>query len=228
MNAVEQAMAQAAEAAKNLQDQANQVVATQPQSTAVSTAVGSFDDDDDTPSGLVVDRWIRVCPDGVLFDKTHTAKQAVDKPFRVAINTQREVGYRNMFSIAWGNPTKYAKTYNNPKKGAAFDTEGRPWTQVIAQAKAEDPKAYDYQTAEVAMTLLADTSDLTAGKVVATSFSSSQATNWFNFLKEVAAAELKGQVVEVEIGHQMVKKGNYKPWGVYTFKLIGAYADQAS
>ena len=56
MNAVEQAMAQAAEAAKNLQDQANQVVATQTQSTAVSTAVGSFDDDDDTPSGLVVDR----------------------------------------------------------------------------------------------------------------------------------------------------------------------------
>jgi hypothetical protein len=170
-----------------------------------------------------VDRWIRVCCDGVLFDKTHTAKQAVDKPFRVAINTQREVGYRNMYSIAWGTPTKYAKTYNNPKKGAAFDTEGRPWSQVIAQAKAEQPSAYDYQTAEVAMTLLADTSDLTAGKVVATSFSSSQATNWFNFLKEVAAAELKGQVVEVEIGHQMIKKGNYKPWGVYTFKLIGAH-----
>ena len=100
--------------------------------------------------------------------------------------------------------------------------------QLLAQAKAEDPKAYDYQTAEVAMTLLADTSDLTAGKVIATSFSSSQATNWFNFLKEVDAAQLKGQVVEVEIGHQMVKKGNYKPWGVYTFKLIGAYADQAS
>lgn len=228
MNAVEQVMAQAAEAAKNLQDQANQVVVTQPQSTAVSTAVGSFDDDDDTPSGLVVDRWIRVCPDGVLFDKTHTAKQAVDKPFRVAINTQREVGYRNMFSIAWGNPTKYAKTYNNPKKGAAFDTEGRPWTQVIAQAKAEDPKAYDYQTAEVAMTLLSDTCGVTAGKVLATSFSFSQSKNWFSFLDEVAKAGLKGQVVEVELGHFKENKGNYKPWGVYTFKLIGAYADQAS
>ena len=223
MNPVDQAIAQAAEAAKNLEAQAQQVIPANQTSTAVSTNVGSFDDDDDIPSGLRVDRWIKACPDGLLMDKTHTAKQAVDKPFRVVIDTQREVGFRNMFSIAWGNPTKYAKTYHNPRKGAAFDVQGRPWAAVVAQAKAEQPSAYDYQTAEVAMRLLEKVGDLSEGKILATSFTSSQAPAWFAFLEEVSKADLKGQEVEVLLGHEIGKKGNYKSWGLFTFKLIGAY-----
>lgn len=226
LDPVNAAIAEAAAQAERLKQQAQELAPANQNSTVATynaSAPAEFEDDDDIVDGLVVDKWIRVCPDGILLDKNHTAKQAIDKPFKVMIDATMGKGYRPFFTIAWGDPTQYAKTYHNAKKGAAFDEQGRPWATVVAQAKAVDPKAYDYQTAELAMTLLEKVGELDAGKVLATSFSSSQHPHWQALLKEIKERGLAGQQVIVEVAHQMVKKGNYKPWGVYTFKLLGAH-----
>lgn len=223
LDPVQAAMAQAAAQAEALIAQANQMVpVTQ---NLPSTAVAEFTEEDAIQAGLAVDSWIKVCPDGLLMTKEATAKTAIDS-FKAVINMNMGVGYRIMQSISWGNPSKFAKTYNNPKAGLALAVDGRNWQQVVAQAKAEDPRCYDFQTAEVAMTLLEQTGSLEAGKVVATSFSFSQHKVWQSFLQEVTKAGLRGKDVEVEIGYKVATKPNCKPWGLFTFKLIGEYFDQ--
>jgi len=223
LDPVQAAMAQAAAQAEALIAQANQMVpVTQ---NLPSTAVAEFTEEDAIQAGLAVDSWIKVCPDGLLMTKEATAKTAIDS-FKAVINMSMGVGYRIMQSISWGNPSKFAKTYNNPKAGLALAVDGRNWQQVVAQAKAEDPRCYDFQTAEVAMTLLEQTGSLEAGKVVATSFSFSQHKVWQSFLQEVTKAGLRGKDVEVEIGYKVATKPNCKPWGLFTFKLIGEYFDQ--
>lgn len=224
LDPVQQAMAQAAAQAEALIAQANQMVPATTQLPA-NAVPAQFTEEDAIQSGLVVDSWIKVCPDGLLMTKEATAKTAIDS-FRAVINMNMGIGYRVMQSISWGNPSKFAKTYNNPKAGLALATDGRNWQQVVAQAKAEDPKCYDFQTAEVAMTLLSQAGTVEEGKVVATSFSFSQHKAWQAFLQEVTKAGLRGKDVEVEIGYKVATKPNCKPWGLFTFKLIGEYFDQ--
>lgn len=229
MDAIQQAMARASEAAA-----AQVAAAPGAASTSTDVAVASQQGGavgmpavpatpmtmESLMSGSInVDLWLKVKEFGLLIgDKSDLVPE-----LKVVMDMTEGKGFVVKKSIKAGNPVQYWSTYD----GVGCD-KGGSWTEACAKARAIDPKASEYRSVDVPMVLLeavtnvkGDVTLAEAGKTLGYSTSTTNWREWESFYKEVVHAGLLGKQVEVTVGFKpMQNKANNK-WGVMTWALVG-------
>lgn len=170
--------------------------------------------DDLMLGSMQVDEWLKVKEHGLLIGNNTTLIQA---PIKVTIDMK---AIHPNYSIKWGNPAQYEKTYDR-----VTTAKGRSWAETVRQIQQMDPKAYEYRSCDVPMTLVEDV--VVNGKVICEKGkrlgNSLSTTNWSNFedfYRNVKAQNLTEAVVVVEVGYQRKTNSKGNAWGVLTFKLI--------
>ena len=176
----------------------------------------------DMVGGLSVDSWLAVSEDGL---KAGKEKKLVKDDFiDVTIDLN---AVQLCMAIKYGNPAIYKKTYDR-----VSDVAGGSWAESVSRAQRADPKAREYRSADVPMTLLNDVLDtkgvvlLEAGTTLGYSIPT---TGWSEFEKFIKAATLggfgtagNGQTLPVKLGSVPRKNTAGNNWGVVSFTLLQA------
>ena len=210
---VQAAIAAAQSAAKALVEQqaANTNTAMAP---AAPAAVGRPLTMDDMAGGIAVDKWLGVKEFGLLIG---AEKHLYDQPILVEIDmTEIQPNY----SVKFGNPAQYLRTYDR-----VTEVRGGSWHDALKRAQAVDPRATEYRSVDLPMTLV---EPITKGKDIlaeaGTRLGYSTSTTgwkaWQEFYSECVKHGLTRSRVRVMVGH--MKRTNPKGhiWGVMTFTLV--------
>lgn len=175
--------------------------------------------DDLNPSSLACDLWLKFGEHGI---SVKGKDGLVDEPFNVTIDMTK-VQVFDCISTGGDNPI-YFKTFDG-----ASDIKGGNWVDSIKKAQAINPKAYIYQGADLAMTLIDDLKDskgnllAKAGTILGYSTTSTGKANLFSFIQQVKEKNLTKSVVEVTLGFQKKTKPGINPWAVPTLLLVGEF-----
>lgn len=215
-------VAKEAHEAKQAEAAKNQSVETYtPQPAAAYQAPRLMTFDDLSGSNLDVDDFIQVNEFGLGVKK----QKLLGSKFRASINTQLGTGIQVATAIRYGNPSVYAKTYDNVKA-----VQGGSWQEVLNKANLVDPKATPYTSADLNFTLIEDmlahdgkTVLAEKGTTLGYSTSATGRANVKAFTDEVARLGLTGEVVEVEVTSEPRVNKTGDQWGVLKFQLIGAF-----
>jgi hypothetical protein len=170
--------------------------------------------DDLMIGSMSVDAWLKVKEFGLLIGTDATL---ITAPIQAAIDM---TAIHPNYSIKFGDPAQYEKTYDR-----SVTAKGGSWYDAVRRAQQIEPKAREYRSADVPMTLLEDVVVngkviCEAGKTLGKSLSTTEWPYFEAFYKAVLAAGLKDQAVKVEIFFERRVKGN-TAWGVVTFKFLG-------
>lgn len=215
------AIQQAKQAASEIVDDAEVIEEILPATTGASDVVVNYAklsmETLATSSGISnqVDEWVKVNEFGL----TMGTDKELQKEILVDIDMTEGVGFFVKESIKWGNsPVKYASRYDGP-----LSDQGEPWAEVVSQARAIDPRAKVYPSADILMTLAEDVKlkkgKLDAGVSVGHTLSMSNWGNWTEFYRQVMRADKLNQVVRVKLTSQEVNGKNGYTWGVIEFEL---------
>ncbi|RWN95487.1 MAG: hypothetical protein EOS05_11885 [Mesorhizobium sp.] len=216
MNNIDAAINQATQAAANIpQDNAKQngtVATTSQNQGAVAPAAGRPMGLEDAMAGaIVVDEWLKVNEHGLQIG----AKKPLLEELRVEIDLS-DVGYSE--SVKYGNPATYRKTYDR-----VMTTDGATWPQALSEARAVDPRARPYKSADIQMKLLDDVKlkdeTVTAGTVLGHSFSTTGFKAFARLVKQMTkdGADPAGDTIEVTVGYSE-QSGNGNNWGILDFR----------
>lgn len=223
MDAINAAIAQAQQAAANTVPAAAQTGEVIPANQAQTTAVAPVPPGkplsmENLMSGSIsVDKWLKVKEFGLLIGDD----KALHQNLIVDIEMTEGRGFVPKLSIKAGNPAQYWSTYD----GVTCD-KGGSWHDALAKARTIDPKARDYRSIDLPMVLVEGVAGTDAGTVLGYSTSTTNWRFWEQFYKDVSQAGLLGQVVRVKVGFKAMTNANKNNWGVMTWELIGASADQ--
>ena len=181
----------------------------------------------DLASGLAVDGWLRVDEHGFLLGKDNTLYQGT---IAAEIDLSAiQVGRAIKVNTPAG--PQYFKTYNG-----VTEARGGSWEAAVAQAQRIDPKAQDYPTCDLPITILTDIVSakgvvlVTADTVLGHSFSTTGLTSFRRLIPTIqrlfpeAATASNGfpnTNLRLTIGSE--KRTNAKgTWGVLTFTDLTA------
>ena len=101
--------------------------------------------DDLMVGSMQVDEWLKVKEFGLLIGTDATL---ITGTINVTIDF---AAVQPNYSIKYGNPAQYAKTYDR-----VTSAKGGTWAQAVQMAQMADPKAREYRSADLPMTLTAD------------------------------------------------------------------------
>lgn len=224
-DAIDKAIAAAAEANKNKQaEQPQSTAVAQPSNTAAQAYVAprlkTFDDLNS--GGLNVDEFIKVDEHG--FQSKKPDRKGLVPKIKVAIDTRNGVGIQVFEGAVYGtNPYTYIKTYDGVR-----EAKGGLWQEALNKAMIVNPQLRTYHAADISMTVLEDTLGHTGTKVFDKGANIGYSTPVTNkallksFLADVEKLSLTDKVVDVEI--VAIPKSNAKgTWGVVEFKVLGEH-----
>ena len=167
--------------------------------------------DDAMAGAVVVDEWLKVSEHGLQIGN----KKPILDDIRVRIDMS-EISYQN--SIKYGNPATYRKTYDN-----VMSADGSTWAQALAEARAADPRARPYKSADIQMELMDDVKlkdeTVEAGTVLGHTFSTTGFKALAKLVKQMKkdGADPANDTIEVTIGY-LEKNGNGNTWGIPDFR----------
>ena len=223
MNNIDAAISQATAAAANSpQDNANHrtggnaVAPVSPNQGAVA-AGRPMGLDDAMAGAVVVDEWLKVNEHGLQIG----AKKPLLEELKVRIDLS-DVAYSE--SVKYGNPATYRKTYDR-----VMSTDGSTWAQALSEARAVDPKARPYRSADINLELVDDVKlkdeTVAAGTVLGHSFSTTGFKSFAKLVKQMQkdGADPAGDTIEVTVGY-LEQASNGNTWGILDFrdyKVVG-------
>jgi hypothetical protein len=219
--AIAQAQGAAADMAKS------QALATQ---TAGSTAVGApapaagapLGLDDMLSGGVSVDHWLKVTPYGLTIGDKTMPLAALE----VFIDMS-EIAYSYQIKYQLNGSAVYHRTYDR-----VLDAQGGSWAETMLKAKQIDPKAYEYRSAEIPVTLTTEfkTKDgkdnaAVAGDRAGLTLSTTGWKQFQTFVRDLArkGVDPKTAIIKITLGFQTMSKPGVQDWGVPTF---GAYTEE--
>ncbi|RWM90046.1 MAG: hypothetical protein EOR84_22825 [Mesorhizobium sp.] len=214
MNNIDAAISQATAAAANIpQDNANHngAVATTSPNQGALAAGRPMGLDDAMAGAVVVDEWLKVNEHGLQIG----AKKPLLEEIRVRIDLS-DVGYSE--SVKYGNPATYRKTYDR-----VMATDGATWAQALSEARAVDPKARPYKSADINLELIDDVKlkdeTVTAGTVLGHSFSTTGFKSFAKLVKQMTkdGADPSVDTIEVTVGY-IEQSSNGNTWGILDFR----------
>lgn len=219
MNNIDAAISQASQAAANIpQDNANANGAQVPATAQTGTAVGRPMGLADAMAGaVVVDEWLKVSEHGLQIGN----KKPVLEEIRVRFDMS-EVAFTE--AVKYGNPATYRKTSDR-----VMTHDGATWAQALAEARAVDPKARPYKSADIQLELLDDIKlkdeTVAAGTVLGHGFSTTGFRSFAKLVKQMTkdGADPSSDVIEVTVGY-LEQNGNGNTWGILDFrdyKVVG-------
>lgn len=223
-NSVDFAIRQAKEKAAQAPAQGADVTDLVPQNNQAPGAVQSYAPAkaptlmDLTLGSMNVDGYLKVKEHGLLID----SKPNLVEKIKVSIDMNEVFPF---VGVRFGNPVQYLKTYDNVNCAS-----GGTWSAALAKAQLADPNCRPYTGADICMTLLEDAKDLKGVVVSETGVRLGHSTSITNkpafgdFIKQVDAAGLMGQVVEAEITFKAMTNKNGQTWGILIFTLLSAPA----
>lgn len=214
MSAIDDAIKAAKEAAANAPAEASNVPSTANQSGAVAAQRGAPLSVDDLLTGsLSVSAWLKVNEYGLSVGNDRTLFDTIPVILNMA-----EIQY--CYSIRFGNPAQYAKTYDR-----VTDVRGGSWLNTVQNAQRIDPKANEFRSADIPFRLAKDlvskdgkTVILAAGESIGHSLS---ITGWaafqdlINKLKQ-EGIDYKNATLEIDLGFT-VKTNAKGTWGILAF-----------
>lgn len=145
-------------------------------------------------------------------------KSFIDK-FRGEVVMIIGKGYVPMYTIKFGNPTQYESTVDG-----VTSRKGQSWQAVLDRARAIDPNAAPYPSAEVVVELLEDVGTMKAGDKLGISLATTNFQDWEEFYNECAAKGYEGKTIEIEVRHKPKQNAKGK-WGVAQFKMLSVIED---
>lgn len=221
MNALEQAIAQAQQAAAAVVPATPPAAAPGHAPVAGLPAQGAqirLSNEDLMNSSMGVVGYIKVSEDGLKFGKDG---KLITDPVDVIIDLAEVVPCISIKSNT--NPARYEKTYDG-----LVAQSGKPWTRAVAEIQQLTPSAREYPSADIPVTVVGD---VTVGSAVQAKdgdrfgygLSTTNRDNWANFLRAVARGGLNvnNARVRARIGAEK-RTGNGNIWGVMTFEFLGA------
>jgi hypothetical protein len=217
-SAIDLAIAQAQEAAARM--------ASQPQAgvpataTAETGAVANYNTapaapltlDDMTAGSMDVNHWMKVSKFGFNLGDNPTIFS------KIAVTVDMSTIQYN-YSVRYGNPAKYDKSYDRAK-----DVRGRPWVETLRMAQQQDPKAAEFRSADIPFVLREDLK-AADGKVIAAAGEvmghSVSMTGWKFYKKFTDALKKEGMnpntdTIDVNLVH-LYQKNDKGEWGVVTY-----------
>ncbi len=206
-----------AAAQAHLANQAQAVAPVSQTSTAVVTPGRPLGYDDLATGSISVDQWLSVKEHGLILT---TERLLVGGDILVDINLSAVAHCR---AIKFGsNPVTYLKSYD----GATCATGGS-WQGAIERAQRVDPKARDYPSADIPMTVVKAVMDVSgkkelaaAGSTLGHTLATTNWAHWKSFMEGCRAAGVSG-VVRVQLGVERKSK-NGNNWGLITFTRVAA------
>ncbi|TPJ51629.1 MULTISPECIES: hypothetical protein [unclassified Mesorhizobium] len=217
MNNIDNAIAQATQAAAAIpQDNAqhngaNAVTTASPSQGAVAQAGRPMGLDDAMAGAVVVDEWLKVNEHGLQIG----AKKPLLEEMKVRIDLS-DVAYSE--SVKYGNPATYRKTYDR-----VMTTDGSTWAQALSEARAVDPKARPYRSADIQLELLDDIKlkdeTVTAGTILGHSFSTTGFKSFAKLVKQMQkdGNDPAGDTIDVTVGY-LEQASNGNTWGILDFR----------
>lgn len=198
---------------------ASQVPAVQ---QAAGTAVGAVASatpgaplglDDMLSGGVAVDHWFKLSEHGlVIGDKT----KPLDS-LEVYLDLS-EIAYIYQIKYNLNGNAVYHKSYDRQ-----VDAQGGSWMGTLQKAQAIDPKAYEYRSAEIPVTLAANITAkegvVAAGERVGLTLATTAWKNFELFLKALMkqGIDAKSATLKLTLGHEVKTKAGVKPWAVPTY-----------
>lgn len=223
-DAIANAIANATRAAEAATQAGSNVAVMSQDSTSGAVAVAApagqaFSMETLATGSINVDAWMKVSQFGLLIGDNKTS--LIDT-IKVSMEMTDGKGFVPKLSIKGGNPAQYWSTYDGVSAQG-----GGSWEQAQLKAKALSPTAYAYRCVDLPFTVLEPVvvkgvEVAKAGLKLGHSTSTTNWKNWETFYKDVAAAGLMNQTVELELGYEPKENKAGNNWGVVTFKLIGA------
>ena len=161
---------------------------------------------------LIIHEWLKVSEHGLQIG----SKKPLLEEIRVRID-MGEITFHNSIKYG-GNPATYRKTYDS-----VLTADGASWAQALSEARAADPKARPYKSADMQMELVDDVrlkdETLEPGTVLGHTFS----TTGFKALAKLArdmrkeGADPSIDTIEVTVGY-LEQNGNGNSWGILDFR----------
>ena len=164
---------------------------------------------------MAVDEWMNVSEHGLILSKNKLL--LLSEPI-VGIDLEG-VGYN--FTIKYGNPAQYRKTYDR-----VTDSRGGSWADTVAMAQRVDNRAREYRSADLAMVLLSEAKAkgnvaFPVGTVCGYSVSTTGWAKWDAFITEARRKGISGKV-KVQLGVEVMNR-NSNIWGVITYTYVGQH-----
>ncbi|MCV0350151.1 MAG: hypothetical protein K5863_08750 [Nitratireductor sp.] len=212
-NNIDAAINQAAAAAANIpQEAAGDNLPATASAAGTAVTVGKPMGLDDAMAGaVVVDEWLKVSELGLQISN----KKPVLEEIRVRIDMS-DVNFSE--TVKYGNPATYRKTYDR-----VMTTDGATWPQALSEARAVDPKARPYKSADVNLELVDDVQlkdeVCPAGTVLGHSFSTTGFKSFAKLVKQMTKAgdDPTMDTVEVTVGY-IEQSSNGNTWGILDFR----------
>lgn len=222
-------MANIADAIKNAQDAAANIVEAEVVSQTLPATQGQADVIVNyakpsmgarTVRGLSakIDHYLGVNKYGISIGKDKKMHESID----IAINMVEGVGFLKKETIKWGdNPPNYASRYEGP-----LSSNGEPWVEIVARARRMDPRAKVYESADIVGTLLVAAelsvkgTKAEVGAIVQPAMSMSNWRNWEDFYFQIEDAGLLNTVVNVRLTQEAARNKGGIDYGVFAFERI--------
>ena len=161
---------------------------------------------------LIIHEWLKVSEHGLQIGSKKPLLEEI--PVRIDMG---EIAFHTSIKYG-GNPATYRKTYDN-----VICADGASWAQALSEARAADPKARPYRSADMQMELIEDVKlkdeTVEAGTVLGHTFS----TTGFKALAKLAremrkdGADPSIDTIEVTVGY-LEQNGNGNSWGILDFR----------
>ena len=213
-NAIDDAIAKAREAAARAPSEGNNLPANASTGTAVGETRGApLGVDDMLQGALSVAAWLKVNEYGLSIGTDRTLFESLP-----VILDLGAIQY--CYSIRFGNPAQYAKTYDR-----RTDARGGSWLNTVQSAQRLDPKANEFRSADIPFRLMKDavskdgkTVILKAGESIGHSLSITGWTAFQELIQKLKSANIDYQnaVLEVDLGFT-VKTNAKGTWGILAF-----------
>lgn len=215
MNNIDSAIAQATQAAGQIPtENAGLPAEVAHQNTAVGRPISM---DDALAGALVCDDWLKVSEHGL---QIGNKKPVLDQvTVRLDMSTIRFTEV-----VKYGNPATYRKTSDR-----TMTHDGATWAQALSEARAVDPKARPYPSADIDVELVDDIKlkdeTVEAGTVLGHSFSTTGFKALAKLVKRLKkdGHDTSSVTVEVTVGY-IEQNSNGNTWGILDFrdyKVVG-------
>lgn len=163
--------------------------------------------------------------DGMLKNRSgsfiYNGTEILKVPFKAKL-LLAETKFKRSIKVEQGGKVKYFSTY-----GGGVSTDGQPWSTVVANCKAINPNAYDYDSADLVLELEDPLKDA-EGKVVADkgtkigyTTSSTNKTQLIKLKKECIdrKMDLKTAVVPVTVSFIRRTNNNNQTWSILGLEI---------
>lgn len=150
-------------------------------------------------------------------------KEILKAPFRAKF-LFGESKLKRSIKLTQNGQTQYFSTYGS----GICQSNGQPWQQVVAQVKALDPKAYEYESGDICFELIDPIKDV-EGNIVADAGTrigyTTSSTNKSELVKFKNACIEKGlnlanAEVNVKVGFKLMSNQSNQNWSIITLDII--------